>query len=224
MPLAPSPASGSASNGSGRRPSGRPSSAGKRSGRSAGASRLRPPDAAALAAMAAAEAAMGLASSGAAEPEVDAPPVAPGEGPEGGYEVPVLMGSEDGGGQQQGGDGSGDEGPDLVSMVDRIGSMLAHLAPDQPMLGSQHDMPPPPPRGRGEPLPALHKGWQAAWGGASRRHGSGGQREVAPACCGWAAAGSWAGIHTLGTVTFLNCVSFLKRHCAAAMHCQLGQQ
>ncbi|GAB4819529.1 hypothetical protein N2152v2_006575 [Parachlorella kessleri] len=146
VPLQRSPASGIASSGSAAQRSGGsgPTSGGRRSGRSAGASRLRPPDSAALAAMVAAETAMGLAGSAAAgNPALDR---GAGEVEEG-CEVPVLVvGAEGGQAGQQGRNGG--EGHDIEAMLDKIGNMLANMA-GPPALGSQQDMPPPPPRGKG---------------------------------------------------------------------------
>jgi len=67
-----------------------------------------------------------------------------------GCEVPVLMGGAQAGqAGQQGRNGGGGEGPDIEAMLDKMCNMLANMA-GPPALGSQQDMPPPPPRGRGE--------------------------------------------------------------------------
>lgn len=165
LSLVRSPVSGSGSNPSGRRSAGKPTSAGRRSGR-AGSSRLRP-DTAALAALDAAEAAYGQAGvaeaggGGAMQEEPTAAAVAS----TGGQPLPLPQLLEE----------SEQQGPDIAQMVDHIGGLLARVAPDQPMLGSQHDMPPPPPRGRGELAGLLaNLGW-----------GMGQAAMVLPGCCPW---------------------------------------
>lgn len=162
-PPARSPISGIASSGSGRRSAaakspGRPGSRRTTRGGS-GLSRLRP-DPSALAAMAVAEAAIGHTATGSLGAEA-----LPGGDTEMLDAERAELGSVGGleqEEQQQLGEGEG-EG-DIASMVDRIGGILARVAPEQPMLGSQQDMPPPPPRMlQGVLLPCLVRPRAAVW-------------------------------------------------------------